>query len=453
MRHVIVYSDGMEGEYTHPYAIHFFDNSNDDSLEALKMMRARAVALLDKYCPDWLDHFGSEIRYAGVAVYPAINFDGEAIYIAEFDQRSNETMKIQRIIAVKELPKDVAEQLITLRCSEITLDFDYVFPYKDFVKQIFEDVGANNIKTAFKVYKTYRGLHVRIPLKKPLPLNEILERRKKYYDDSSRRRIDGLYIDAGYPFLANLLFNAKYFITDTDEYQYFKEVEVDIKKEYKYWLSHTFHIPFNVENQEVIAMKDAVVEIEKDAITIYGFMTYEEANNIFKQILKERYWNEYVDARIKLFYDVKSDTTEISDDLIVVADEKKAIIYVPLKHKPFMGRLIGKEGSRVKELEKELGLKIRIVLDETKEEQAAALSLSFSLNDEIWKTLDEALSYHVNEYKIQKAMAAIGAEKYKILKINRRDGSEIAVMIDNEVYVLNVKYKMVRKARDNEHIF
>ncbi|MEM2502370.1 MAG: KH domain-containing protein, partial [Acidilobaceae archaeon] len=157
--------------------------------------------------------------------------------------------------------------------------------------------ALNQIKN-FRVYETYRGYHVRALLPRTLSLEEIIEMRKRLGDDEMRIIIDKIYIDKNMAFLTNLLFNEKCWV-DGNEMRCSAETETSL-------------------------------------------------DNIITEYMKERLIEAYGKISLSLSEIVKkSDVKVVNNTIVIKTDEA--------------GRLIGKQGINVRTVEKELGVKVRIV--------------------------------------------------------------------------------------------
>jgi hypothetical protein len=471
LRHIIAYSDSLEKIYTHPYAVHFFDNKGEITEEELSKYHIRAMQLLAEH------QEAAFIRYVGAAVYPNIEYKSNeeeaAVYIAKFEYIGEpvEGHILDKVIAVKELPKDVQDMIIKERLKVITVDADYKSAYQYSLEKLIHMYARNAGRykqylntfsiEKIKVHKTYQGFHIRIkPDAELRDITDILEIRKELRDDYSRIMVDTLYIAAGYPFLANMLFNAKYFIEQEGkeyDYKYYREEEVDIKDP-QYQIDYRYFLPFSVSEQRQFTVNTsngipALVIIQGSEMHIFGLITGGEAEKIKEEILRTHYFEEYITALIKEEYRmISSRLDRIFDDynIKITVTKELVTINVPLELKPLMGSLIGRNGRNVKAVSDVIKIPVKIVLDERMEEKASALAVGLVLFNEIWEALNDAIILKDRNKMKQIIKDLFGTDKYVVVFNNVKRFEVFVPVDDDKMYVLTPMFKSIRLARADE---
>jgi hypothetical protein len=470
LRHIIAYSDSLEKIYTHPYAVHFFDDKGEITEEELSKYRIRAMQLLAEH------QEAAFIRYVGAAVYPNIEYKSNeeeaAVYIAKFEYIGEpvEEHILDKVIVVKELPKDVQDMLIKERLKVITVDSDYKSAYQNSLEKLIHMYALNAGRykqylntfsiEKIKVHKTYQGFHIRIkPDAQLRDITDILEIRKELRDDYSRIKVDELYINAGFPFLANMLFNAKYFIEQEGkeyDFKYYKEEEVSIR-EPQYQIDYRYFLPFSVSEQRQYTVNTsngipALVTVQGSEMHIFGLLTGGEVDKIKEEILRTYYFEEYITALIKKEYGmISSRLDRIFDDynIKITVTKELVTINVPLELKPVMGLLIGKNGKNVKAVSDVIKIPIKIVLDERMEEKASALAVGLTFFNETWRAINDAILWKDRNKMKQIIKDRFGTDKYVVV-FNDVKRFEVFVPVDDKVYVLTPMFKDVRVARADE---
>jgi len=256
------------------------------------------------------------------------------------------------------VPDSLAEQILKYRMSFLTLDFDGDDNYnRAKVIDVVDDFPDAQI------FKTHRGYHVRVKFDVEKKFEELIELRKNYGEDYSRIRIDMAYHKSGLTFLTNFLFNEKYWYEDGKIMQSIEQ-PVSITS---ISTVRTSFLSFKLPKTS-FTLPRGTVEIDGDKAVFNGFFSKRDVERISRSIednlweysltydkaldLKERIFQAYRKINPLLAFIVQMSEVRFEGG--------KVILKVPKQHFRDIGRLIGKNGSVIKAVEQEVGVKISI---------------------------------------------------------------------------------------------
>ncbi len=189
-----------------PYAvdhiIYFFYNKLD--LESIRntieeILKKHSKYVSDCESADWNSLCRDDMAYIGVEVLP---FEGEGYAYIMFDRKLQSLKSFSTITAVS------VENLKRYRAKRITIDIDNSEDY----------VAGLAIYKLYKIYgirisrvvKTERGFHIVGESDDELPLISRLVIREELGDDASRLNYDKILISNGLGYLAEILFDYKW---------------------------------------------------------------------------------------------------------------------------------------------------------------------------------------------------------------------------------------------------
>ena len=370
MYHVMIYSADFDDHYAHPYAVHLF------KYERLSYERAFSEAewLLDEHFPSWREDtyawpLTPPIRFVGIERLPVPPAEG--VVLAKFERKledADEVLHLAEVIEMRPLPDEVKKVILQHRLSQLTLDLDWVSP--SFLHRTLVALGKLPVGSP-RVYKTYRGYHIRAPLPEPASdILEMIEMRMKANDDLERCRVDQLYVQAGYPYLANLLFNEKAWREDDGRLLSYTEQPVDPSTIHA---SYTRSLGYQAPQFSIEALGGRFWT-EGDQLRAEGPFLYETFYEFTERLkasppLKEA--GEMAELRRKL----KDAYLEISPLLGAAVErcevtKENGLVYVkvPREQSKMVGRLIGRGGCNIRTAEAKLGLPIRLIQEEVPEE-------------------------------------------------------------------------------------
>ncbi|MEM4592452.1 MAG: KH domain-containing protein [Sulfolobales archaeon] len=358
MWHVMVYSRGFESPYSRPYAVHLFMREKPAPEEAFRL----AEEILAKVFPEWRRE-EDELVYVGYENVPSVNVNDFYCVATKLSSREYE-FKVEK--AVSTVPPQLVSAIEEYRRRYITLDYDDDYEYTrarliDALDYLAE-LGCRSIK----VFRTRRGYHVRAELPSPLPLEEILNIRRKLEEDSARVSVDKAYMGKGLElgFLTNLLFNSKCWVTAKNSIECYEEKEIDASS-ITTIRAEMISIPLPVMK---IELPKGIVEIDGRYIKFVGRFTAKEAKSIAMSIEDNLWEYAYASRRdddvksklVKAYGKISSSLARIVEKCDVRVENGVVVIHVPEHLQNHVGRLIGKQGANIRAVEGELGMRIRI---------------------------------------------------------------------------------------------
>jgi hypothetical protein len=180
---------------------------------------------------------------------------------------------------------------------------------------------------------------------------ELIELRRKAFDDSERVEIDLAYHEVGLTFLTNMIFNEKCII-DGDEFFCFEERELPLGDVV---VTRDLHVKCRFPNVELTVEGMISVRFTQRLIQLTGK---------FKQVAKS--FVENVASEIERMCNneetVKTVINAFKDNVVKDCDvvDLGFTIYV-IAPETLVGRLVGKNGAKVKSAEKVLDKRVYIV--------------------------------------------------------------------------------------------
>ncbi len=356
MWHIMVYSSGFDYQYSRPYAVHIFTDKKLPPEEAFRL----AEEILTKTFPRWSDD-DDELKYVGYENIPSVSVNGLYYVVTKLDVDDFE-FEVEGVVST--VPPELALAIEEYRRRYVTLDYDDDYDYTrarllDALEYLSE-LGCRSIR----VSRTQHGYHVRAELPSPLPLEEILNIRRKLGEDSARVSVDKAYMEKGLGFLTNLLFNEKCWI-EGSEIKCYEEKEIDTSS-ITTIRAETISIPLPTMR---IELPKGVVEVDGRYIKFVGRFTAKEAKRIAMSI-EDNLW-EYAYARktsdddikaklVKAYGKISSFLARLIEKCDVRVENGVVVIHVPESLQQYVGRLIGKQGANIRAVESELGMRIRI---------------------------------------------------------------------------------------------
>ncbi|MEM1690829.1 MAG: KH domain-containing protein [Thermofilaceae archaeon] len=355
MWHVMVYSRGFTA-YSRPFAVHIFTGGKPGPEEAFRV----AERLLDGAFPGWRGG-GDYLAYVG---YEKVPLEAQGGYVAvQFEIGEG----IEGVQAVSTVPPSLAAAVEEYRKAWLTLDLDDKSEYgKAKLIDVVDRLRAEGLP--LKVYETRRGFHVRARLPEPRPLREILELRRELGDDSMRLRIDEAYLDHGLGFVTNLLFNEKHW---RDYYpggslQRTVEVEVDPER-----ITVEFKLPSAAAFKCSIETDRGIIEVGEGEVLFRGRFGLRQMEMI-RTSIEDNFWEygyAYATASsiaelVRAAYRrVSPYLAPLLDKCVITLEEGAVVVHAP--DNDTAARLIGRQGANVRLVEREVGLRIKIVVPQT----------------------------------------------------------------------------------------
>ncbi|MEM4455052.1 MAG: hypothetical protein QXT28_10095 [Thermofilaceae archaeon] len=361
MWHVMVYSRGF-AMYSRPFAVHLLTPGKPGPEEAFRA----AERILESTFPGWR----SGRDYLAYVGYEELHLEAEPARSAYVAVQFHIGEGIEGVQAVSTVPPSLAAAVEEYRKAWLTLDYDDKSDYTkakliDVVERLRADLRAEGLP--LKVYETHRGFHVRARLPEPRPLREILELRQGLGDDSFRVRIDEAYLGRGLGFLTNLLFSEKYWRDyPGGSLQRTVEVEVDPER-----ITVEFKLPSTAAFKCSIETDRGIIEVGEGGILFRGRFGLQQMEAI-RTSIEDNFWEygySYASAA-SIAELVKSAYGKISPRLasllgkcVIKLESDAVVVYAP--DNETAARLIGRQGANVKLVEREVGVKVRIVVPQT----------------------------------------------------------------------------------------
>ena len=360
MWHVMVYSRGF-AMYSRPFAVHLLTPGKPGPEEAFRA----AEHILESTFPGWR----SGRDYLAYVGYEELHLEAEPARSAYVAVQFHIGEGIEGVQAVSTVPPSLAAAVEEYRKAWLTLDLDDKSEYgKAKLIDVVDRLRADGLP--LKVYETHRGFHVRARLPEPRPLREILELRRELWDDSFRVRIDEAYLGSGLGFLTNLLFNEKHW-RDTPGGSLQRTVEVEVDPER---ITVEFKLPSAAAFKCSIETDRGIIEVD-GAILFRGRFGLRQMEMI-RTSIEDNFWeygyayatassNAYATASsIRAAYRrVSPYLASLLDKCVITLEEGAVVVHAP--DNDTAARLIGWQGANVRLVEREVGLRIKIVVPQT----------------------------------------------------------------------------------------
>jgi predicted DNA-binding protein YlxM (UPF0122 family) len=301
-------------------------------------------------------------NYIGVEILP---FEGKGELIIQnkigediFDERGAFIgRKVYRDIK-NTIPKEVLEKLKEYRKTRLTIDLDNNYFKPEILNEIYK-ISKNPI---FK--KTQRGYHVIINLQKPLNFEERIKLREKLGDDIWRIKYDKTLVELGFEGLTDILFDYKWWEGEKQFYQWEITNKVNVEAEMSFELPE---MKINFEDKEVEIKSKYVylknfppnqvywtVKSIEDNFWIYAHAVKQKQNflNLFYSVVR-KHCGTILATKLKLYEE---------QGLVQFIQSAEGPIIVELKGdaQELAGLLIGKQGIKIKIIQAELGMQIKI---------------------------------------------------------------------------------------------
>lgn len=341
MYHVLVFSGNS---YTHSVAVHLLTRRKPTPQEAMRTAEELSSSFREE---------GDCFTCVG---YERLPIEGDEGFVAV----ELVCEKVAR--RVVDVDEELASRLEALRLSRLTLDYDDPNEFY-YVADVLEKYPEA------RVYRTYRGFHVRVA-KSFTSFDDLLWERAVFRDDLRRCKIDRGYVDCGLGYLANVLFDEKWWVDDAGGLVGFSEVEVSASG---LRFKGEFTLDFVVEGQVDLGDVVAVLQpcVETTIVTVEGFFTSKRLSEV-REELKRRFRAERL--RQKAVPMVVSAYRELGIDLIdkcrlSVEGDGRVVVVVPRELARYTGRLIGKGGVNVRTVEAKTGVRVAVESEEIPEEE------------------------------------------------------------------------------------
>jgi hypothetical protein len=334
----------VESYYEYPFAVHFFTNAKILSQDAGDL----ALTILSR---DFGVDANAKALYVGYEKLP-VALQRE-FYIAVAIERVPLGFEIKSVSG-KATDADV-KSILEYRLSRLTVDIDeYKHPSTArYALATALDV-ALSISSDVRVYRSRQGYHVKAMLEKPASFEELIELRRKAFDDSERVKIDLAYHEAGLTFLTNVVFNEKC-VNEEGKFSCFEEREIPLGD-------------VIVTRDSPVKCKFPNVELAVEGISVKLVGRLIQLTGTFKQVTNELL--ESVVSEIERVCNneeiVKSVVDAFKDNAVEYCDvvDLGFVVYV-VAPETLVGRLVGRNGVKVKSAERALGKRVYIVSRES----------------------------------------------------------------------------------------
>lgn len=258
------------------------------------------------------------------------------------------------VIGDADIPDEFKEKIINYRKHYISIDYDNanVLELCHELLEKYHDI---------KVYKTANGYHFYVPHKWET-FGENFNVRKQYGDDEMRLKLDKIYVKSGVPYLTNTLFKKRFQdgvrLQATNNISEEKEIS---PKDIKYTLGKLAKY-YLVEFDEVING----IRVMRDKDTDFKVWATADATVIKSASELDQFLTNFVENEYKKYVNIDKLVKEVYSKLIrkygvQIQWERKGdrlFIYAPEKE---IGKVIGKGGKNVKDIEKISGLKVKVM--------------------------------------------------------------------------------------------
>jgi hypothetical protein len=320
----------------------------------------------------------TEYNYIGVEELP---FEGEGELLLEMEIRDiwegNEYKgrKVERNILKNTIPKEVLSLLKEYRKVKLTLDIDetygnYITP--EILNEIYKLGYARFVKTL-------RGFHVIVALDKSLSFEERISLRDKLGDDGQRIRYDKTLFELGFEGLTDILFDYKWWYGEKEFHKWQETNLINIKG------TLSFSMPkmeLQVGNKQIKIEGSSVyitniepsrarwivqsidsnfwdfakmLEFKSKELPKVAFTRDEEdIINAFLSVLHEvdwKVWNLLTEYQNKGLVEFRLDYNVLN---VVLKEDAISIA----------GRIIGKGGLKIKEIQAKLGMNVIVITTE-----------------------------------------------------------------------------------------
>jgi len=330
-------------------------------------------------------------NYIGAEVLP---FKGEGELMIEskkvglWDNKRWEHKVIKNTI-----PQSILEKLKEYRKSRLTLDLDYTNSFElSYLDKL------HNISSDPVFIKTQRGYHVVIQLKQPLGFQDRLKLRQDLGDDLNRIHYDRILHDLGFEGLTDILFDYKWWEGENSFHKWDKVNNIPVQGKISFTLPS---MQLKLGNKEI--------KIEKDTVVLSGFSA-KDAKWIIRSI-EDNFWeyshmikrgetfpNKFYSAVRKYCGSILATKLNVYEQqgLVKFVQDFYGPVIITLKDEAqqIAGLLIGKQGNKIKAIQEELGMKIKIV-NEREPQQVTPVE------DVIRKRLEDTLA-QFSDVRIQK---------------------------------------------------
>ena len=335
-----------ESYYEYPFAVHFFTNAKISPQDACDL----ALTILSR---DFgIDANNAKTLYVGYEELP-VALQRE-FYIAVDVEKVPYGFEI-RSVSGKATEVD-AKSILEYRLSRLIVDID---EYKQSLITTTYALAtaidtALSVSNDVRVYRSRQGYHVKATLKKPVSFEELIELRRKALDDIDRVKIDLAYHETGLTFLANMIFNEKC-IKEGDKFACFKEREIPL---HDVVITRESYVRCRFTSAEFTVWPISV-KTARELIWLTGKfeqVTKSFVENVVNEIERMCNNEETVKAVINAFKDNVAgdcDVVDLGFTLYIIAPET------------LVGRLIGRNGAKVKSAERALGKRVYVVSRES----------------------------------------------------------------------------------------
>jgi hypothetical protein len=330
-----------ESYYEYPFAVHFFTSTKISPQDATDL----ALMILSR-------DFGINVNnakasYVGYEELP-VTLQRES-HIAVAVGRGFAGFEITSVSG--EIAEADAKSILEYRLSRFTVDID---EYKHPLLAKYALATALDTALALsknvKVYRSRQGYHIKATLEKPVSFEELIELRRKAFDDPERVEIDLAYHKAGLTFLTNMVFNEKC-VNNGDKFLCFEEREISLGDAV---VARDSHVKCKFPNIELV-VEGISVKLTEKLIQLTGrfkHVTRSFVENVVNEIERMCNNEETVKAAINAFKDNavgECDVVDLGLTLYVIAPET------------LVGRLVGRNGAKAKSAERALGKRVFVL--------------------------------------------------------------------------------------------
>jgi len=363
-----------------------------ESYLVLKVKEAYGFEGIHYYFSSALPSIPSEdYNYIGAESLP---FAGEGELIIESKRvRLWDNERWEHNVTKNTIPQSVLEQLKEYRKSRLTLDLDYTDSFELSYLDKLHNISSDPI-----FIKTQRGYHVVIQLKQPLGFQDRLKLRQDLGDDLNRIHYDRILHDLGFEGLTDILFDYKWWEGENSFHKWQEVNNIPVQGKISFTLPS---MQLKLNNKEI--------RIEKDTVVLSGFSS-KDAKWIIRSI-EDNFWEySHMIKRRETFPDkfysaVRKHCGSVLAAKLNVYEQQGLVKFVQDFYGPVVitlkgeaqqiaGLLIGKQGSKIKAIQEELGMKIKIV-NEREPQQITPVE------DVIRKRLEDTLA-QFSDVRIQK---------------------------------------------------
>jgi len=322
----------------------------------------------------------TEYNYIGVEELP---FEGEGELAVEMEIKEiwegNEYKgkKVEQNILKNTIPKEVLEKLKAYRSRRLTLDIDedpvidrYITP--EILNEVYK-------RGSPKFIRTLRGFHIIIDLNVPLDFEERISLRDKLGDDGQRIRYDKTLFELGFEGLTDVLFDYKWWKGEKEFHKWQETNLINIRE------ALSFSIPkmeLQIGNKQIKIEGSSVyitniepsrarwivqsidsnfwdfakmLEFKSKELPKVAFTRDEkDVIDAFLSVLHEvdwKVWHSLIEYQNKGLVEFRLDYNALN---VVLKEDAISIA----------GRLIGKGGFKIKEIQAKLGMNVIVITTE-----------------------------------------------------------------------------------------